>query len=101
MTTHKNFLSKINLILIAGILLFSTLLPLIISKKVNAAPTVTITSPTSNQQIPGTNFTVTGTATPNTTIVVSTSGNSIGQTISDSNGKWSINSSLPAGNINL
>lgn len=101
MVIYKNILSKINLILLASILLFSMLLPLILSNKVEAAPTVTITSPTSNQQIPGTNFTVTGTATPNTTVVVSNNGSSFAQTKSDALGNWSTSSSLPAGNVKI
>ena len=70
-------------------------------KKASAAPTVTITSPTEGQSISGTNFTAAGTATPNTTVVLSSGGISFAQTISDGSGNWSVATSLPAGNINL
>lgn len=71
------------------------------SAKVGATPGVTITSPTPNQSFSGTNFTVTGTATPNTTVVVSNNGLSFAQTISNASGVWSINSSLPAGQVKI
>lgn len=100
MTTYKNTLSKIYLV-IAAIVLISILLPLLFSHKVAAAPSISITSPLPNQSFSGTNFTVKGTSSPNTTVVVSTNGSSFGQTISDSSGNWSISTSLPAGNINL
>jgi len=71
------------------------------SKKASAAPTVTITSPTEGQSISGTNFTAAGTATPNTTVVLSSGGVGFAQTISDGSGNWSVATSLPAGNISL
>ena len=92
---------KINVYILFGTLLLSILLSLLLAKNVNAAPSVTITSPTPNQSVPGTSFTVRGTASPNTTIVVSANDVSLAQTKSDSSGNWSINSTLPAGNINL
>ena len=70
-------------------------------KKASAAPTVTITSPTEGQSISGTNFTAAGTATPNTTVVLSSGGVGFAQTISDGSGNWSVATSLPAGNISL
>jgi YVTN family beta-propeller protein len=81
--------------------LLSTLLILSSKETLSAAPTITITSPTSNQQIPGTNFNVTGTASPNTTVVVSNNGISFAQTKSDSAGNWTVNSSLPAGEVKI
>jgi hypothetical protein len=71
------------------------------TKKASAVPTVTITSPTEGQSISGTNFTATGTATPNTTVVLSSGGVSFAQTVSDGSGNWSIPTSLPAGNVSL
>jgi hypothetical protein len=87
----------------AFILLGSVATPLIAinPKKASAAPTVTITSPSEGQSISGTNFTAAGTATPNTTVVLSSGGVSFAQTISDGSGNWSVATSLPAGNINL
>jgi len=76
-------------------------IPLIKPPIAEAAPTISITSPTPNQSISGTNFTVTGTATANTTVVVSNNGQSFAQTISDASGNWSVNSSLPAGQVQI
>jgi hypothetical protein len=82
-------------------LLASLLLSQIGVNVVSAAPAISITSPTANQQIPGTNFTVTGTASPNTTVVVSNNGLSFAQTKSDGTGNWTVNSSLPAGEVKI
>jgi hypothetical protein len=105
MKQHKKFQTKKTLIagFSALLLLGSFTLPLLPSgpKKTSAAPTVTITSPTEGQSISGTNFTAAGTATPNTTVVLSSGGISFAQTISDGSGNWSVATSLPAGNINL
>lgn len=71
------------------------------SAKVGATPAVSITSPAPNQSFSGTNFTVTGMATPNTTVVVSNAGQSFAQTVSNASGSWSVNGSLPAGQVKI
>ena len=101
MLINKNVQIKISLVLLATILFLGIIQSFVALDKINAAPSVTITSPTPNQSIPGTSFTVRGTASPNTTIVVSASDVSLAQTKSDGNGNWSVNLTLPAGNINL
>jgi hypothetical protein len=90
----------ISALLLAPLVLSLLLLP-IKPEKASAAPTVTITSPTEGQSISGTNFTAAGTATPNTTVVLSSGGVGFAQTISDGSGNWSVATSLPAGNISL
>ena len=94
---NKRFIS---ILLLAPLVLSIALIP-IQPKKASAAPTVTITSPTEGQSISGTNFTAAGTATPNTTVVLSSGGVGFAQTISDGSGNWSVATSLPAGNISL
>ena len=97
-----NIINKrlISALLLAPLVLSIALIP-IKPKKASAAPTVTITSPTEGQSISGTNFTAAGTATPNTTVVLSSGGVGFAQTISDGSGNWSVATSLPAGNISL
>ncbi|MCX6729815.1 MAG: YncE family protein [Candidatus Saccharibacteria bacterium] len=97
-----NIINKrlISALLLTPLVLSLVLLP-IKPKKASAAPTVTITSPTEGQSISGTNFTAAGTATPNTTVVLSSGGVGFAQTISDGSGNWSVATSLPAGNISL
>ena len=97
-----NIINKrlISALLLTPLVLSLVLLP-IKPKKASAAPTVTITSPTEGQSISGTSFTAAGTATPNTTVVLSSGGVGFAQTISDGSGNWSVATSLPAGNISL
>jgi len=97
-----NIINKrlISILLLTPLVLSIALIP-IKPKKASAAPTVTITSPTEGQSISGTNFTAAGTATPNTTVVLSSGGVGFAQTISDGSGNWSVATSLPAGNISL
>jgi hypothetical protein len=71
------------------------------TQKASAAPFLSITSPKPNEQIVGTNFTIAGHAAPNTTITISNGNLTIAQTKSDNTGKWSVTSSLPAGNVSL
>lgn len=94
-------IKKISLILYVLLLATPLTANLISATRIHAAPAVTITSPTPNQAISGTNFTVNGTTSPNTTVVVSSNGTTFAQTISDSNGNWSVSAVLPAGNITL
>jgi len=95
----KTLLATLSIfVLLGGV---TTPLAVLRPKKASAAPTVTITSPTEGQSISGTNFTAAGTATPNTTVVLSSGGVGFAQTISDGSGNWSVATSLPAGNISL
>ena len=67
-----------------------------------AVAQVAITSPTNGQGVPGTNVTISGTSSPNASIVLSNNGISFAQTIADSSGNWSILvTSLPAGNATI
>ncbi len=80
-------LKKLKLLVIASILA----VPLIISPmQASAATTVAITSPTTGEEITGTSFTVTGTATADRLITVSVDGDEVGTTISDGSGDWSL-----------
>ncbi len=80
-------LKKLKLLVIASILA----VPLIISPmQASAATTVAITSPTTGEEITGTSFTVTGTATADRLITVSVNGDEVGTTTSDGSGDWSL-----------
>lgn len=80
-------LKKLNLLILASILV----LPLILSPiKASAVTAVSITSPSSGEEITGTSFTVTGTATANRLITVDVDGLEIGSTQSDGSGNWSL-----------
>lgn len=52
---------------------------------------ISITSPTSGSSINGTSFTITGTATAGRNVVVKVNGISVGSTVSDGSGNWSVN----------
>lgn len=56
---------------------------------VEAATSISITSPTDGSSAAGSNFTVSGTATTNRTVTVSVNGTDVGTTISDGSGNWS------------
>ena len=101
MVNYKNKITKINFILVALALLASVVAPLFSIHTVSAAPAITITSPTANQQISGTNFTVKGTATPNSSVVISNNNISFAQTISDAQGNWSATGDLAAGPVKV
>lgn len=80
-------LKKLKLLAIASILV----VPLILSPiRASAATTVAITSPTSGEEVTGTSFTVTGTATADRLITVSVNGDEVGTTTSDGSGDWSL-----------
>lgn len=80
-------LKKLKLLVIATILVA----PLILSPiQASAATTVSITSPTSGEEVTGTSFTVTGTATADRKITVSVNGDEVGTTTSDGSGDWSL-----------
>lgn len=66
-----------------------------------AAVSIDITSPTNSSSQPA-SFTVTGTATPNRNISLTSNGNPAGNTISDGLGNWSINlTNQPTGSLTL
>lgn len=61
----------------------------VVFTEVDAAPSVTITSPTSGQVLKSGAVTVSGTSTPNTTIQIFQGASQVGFTISDGSGNWS------------
>lgn len=65
-------------------------LQLSVAVPASAATTVAITSPTSGEEVTGTSFTVTGTATADRKITVSVNGDEVGTTTSDGSGDWSL-----------
>lgn len=72
------------------------------SNKVHAVSAVSITSPTAGQEIPGTNITVHGTASPDASVILSSNNISFAQTKADGSGNWSVNvSTLPAGQATI
>lgn len=80
-------LKKLKLLILASFLVA----PLILSPiRASAATTVSITSPTSGEEVTGTSFTVTGTATADRKITVSVNGDEVGTTTSDGSGDWSL-----------
>lgn len=66
------------------------LLQLSVAVPTSAATTVAITSPTAGEEVTGTSFTVTGTATADRKITVSVNGDEVGTTTSDASGDWSL-----------
>ncbi len=65
-------------------------LQLSVAVPASAATTVAITSPTSGEEVTGTSFAVTGTATADRKITVSVNGDEVGTTTSDGSGDWSL-----------
>lgn len=65
--------------------------PLLLSKPIQAATSVAITSPTNGSSASGTSFVVTGTATPARNISVKVNGLVAGTITSDVAGNWSLN----------
>lgn len=84
----QNLYKKLITVITLVIILSACLTPL---GRVQAATTVSITSPTSNSSVNGTSFTVTGTATAKRKITVTVNGTTVGTTTSDNSGNWSLN----------
>ena len=80
-------LNKFSSFIALTLLLLAVLLPAI---PVSAVTTISITSPTSGEEVTGTSFTVTGTATADRLITVSVDGDEVGTTTSDGSGDWSL-----------
>ncbi len=88
-----------NRIVFALLLLLCTALANLSTNVVKAATSLSIVSPSNGQTYTGNSFTITGTATANSAVLLSKGGIAIAQTRADSSGNWSANlSNLPDGN---